>query len=322
VSPQRLLAGLVAAFLTGASCGGAHASTDPPKVVATILPIHALTASVMAGAGEPVLLRSGNASPHGYQLKPSDARALQDADVVVWVGEGLESFMARPLEELAGRARLVTLVDAPGIELLPAREGGAWEAHDHDEANHGHGGAADGHDRGVVDPHVWLSPRNAKAIVRAIAEALAAADPARAPLYAGNAERTIGAIEALDGELRAKLAPVRNRPFVVFHDAYQYLEAAYGLAAAGSITVSPDRPPGARRLAELRERIERSGAVCVFSEVLAPSPLVAGMVADAGVGTGELDPEGSATLMPGPDAYAGLMRYNVGVLADCLTRQS
>jgi zinc transport system substrate-binding protein len=314
VSPQRLLAGLVAAFLTGASSGAAQASADPPKVVATILPIHALAASVMAGVGEPVLLLRGNASPHGYQLKPSDARALQGADVVVWVGEGLESFMVGPLEGLAGRARVVTLVDAPGIELLPAREGGVWEAHDHD--------ATEQHEHGAVDPHLWLSPRNAQAIVRAIAEALEVADPARAPLYAGNAERTVGALAALDGELRAKLAPVRDRPFVVFHDAYQYLEAAYGLAAAGSITVSPDRPPGARRLAELRERIARSGAVCVFGEALAPSPLVAGMVADVGAGTGELDPEGSATLKPGPDAYAGLMRYNVGIMADCLARQS
>jgi zinc transport system substrate-binding protein len=310
---------LVAGTVAGAGFSPTLAA-EPPKVVATIPPIHSLAAALMAGAGEPALLVRGNASPHGYQLRPSEAVAIQDADVVVWVGPGLEAFMERPLGNLGAGTRVVTLLEAPGVERLPAREGGAWEAH---EAEEHHEGAEEDHGHGEHhDPHVWLSPANAQAMVRVIAATLAAADPERAALYRANEDRTVQELAALDEELEAALAPVRDKPFVVFHDAYQYLEAAYGLNAAGSITVSPDRPPSAQRLVELAEKIERSGAVCVFGEVQSASPLVGTLIADKGIGTGQLDPEGGTTVKPGPKAYAELMRRNVGVLVDCLSRSS
>jgi zinc transport system substrate-binding protein len=311
---------LVAGTLAGAVFSSA-AAAEPPRVVATIPPIHSLAAAVMAGAGEPALLVRGNASPHGYQLRPSEAAAIQDADVVVWVGPGFETFLERPLGNLGVGTRVVTLLEAPGVERLPAREGGTWEAHE-GKGEGRHAGADGDHGHGEHDPHVWLSPANAQAMVRAIAAAVTAADPERAALYRANEERTVRELAALDEELDAALAPVRGKPFIVFHDAYQYLEAAYGLNAAGSITVSPDRPPSARRLVELAEKIERSGAVCVFGEVQAASPLVGTLIADRGIGTGELDPEGRATVTPGPKAYAGLMRRNVDVLVDCLSRSS
>jgi zinc transport system substrate-binding protein len=288
------------------------AEAPPPEVVATILPVHALVAAVMQDAGEPLLLVRDNASPHDYQLKPSDARALQEAALVVRVGAGLESFLDRPLEGLAGQARILTLSEAPGMELLPAREGGAWEPHEHGQEE------AHEHEAGGIDPHVWLDPRNAEAIVRATAAALAEVDPGRAALYAANAARTAAELQALDRELAAALAPVRGRPFVVFHDAYQYVEHAYGLSAAGSITVSPDRPPGARRLAELRRKIEASGAVCVFGEARASASLVEILAQGRKLGTGALDPEGMSGIEPGPAAYSTLMRRNVEVLVRCL----
>jgi zinc transport system substrate-binding protein len=317
VRPWPLTVALVAGTLAGA--GFNSAAAEPPRVVATIPPIHSLAAAVMAGAGEPALLVWGNASPHGYQLRPSEAAAIQDADVVVWVGPSLESFMERPLGNLGAGTRVVTLLEAPGVERLPAREGGAWETRGDEEH---HEGVEEDHGHGEHDPHVWLNPANAQAMVRAIAAAVTAADPERAALYHANEERTVRELAALDKELDAALAPVRGKPFIVFHDAYQYLEAAYGLNAAGSITVSPDRPPSARRLVELAEKIERSGAVCVFGEVQAASPLVGTLIADRGIGSGELDPEGRATVTPGPKAYAGLMRRNVDVLVDCLSRSS
>jgi zinc transport system substrate-binding protein len=312
---------LVAGTLAGAGFSSASAAAEPPKVVATIPPIHSLAAAVMAGAGEPALLVRGNASPHGYQLRPSEAAAIQDADVVVWVGPGFETFMERPLGNLGAGTRVVTLLEAPGVERLPAREGGAWEARG-DETEEHHQGAEGDHGHGEHDPHAWLSPANAQAMVRAIAAAVTAADPERASLYRTNEERTVQELAALDEELDAALAPVRGKPFVVFHDAYQYLEAAYGLHAAGSITVSPDRPPSARRLVELAKKIERSGVVCIFGEVQAASPLVGTLIADGGIGTGQLDPEGGTTVTPGPKAYAELMRRNVDVLVDCLSRSS
>jgi zinc transport system substrate-binding protein len=324
VRPWPLTVALVAGTLAGTGSSPASAAAEPPKVVATIPPIHSLAAAVMAGASEPVLLVQGNASPHGYQLRPSEAAAIQGADVVVWVGSGLESFMERPLGNLGGGTRVVTLLEAAGVERLPAREGGAWEAHEAEAEEHHEAGEGEreDHGHGEHDPHVWLSPANARAMVRAIAAALAAADPERAALYRANEERTVAELAALDAELKAALAPVRGKPFVVFHDAYQYLEAAYGLNAAGSITVSPDRPPSARRLVELAEKIDRSGAVCVFGEVRTASPLVGTLIAGRGIGTGQLDPEGGTTVTPGPKAYTELMRRNVDVLVDCLSRPS
>jgi zinc transport system substrate-binding protein len=321
VRPWPLLVALVAGTPAGTGFSLSPASAaEPPRVVATIPPIHSLAAAVMAGAGEPALLVQGNASPHGYQLRPSEAAAIQDADVVVWVGPGFETFLERPLGNLGTGTRVVTLLEASGVERLPAREGGAWQAHGHEE--HHEGAEEDHHSHGEHDPHAWLKPANAQAMVRAIAAAVAAADPERAALYRTNEQRVVQELAALDEELDAALAPVRGKPFVVFHDAYQYLEAAYGLDAAGSITVSPDRPPSARRLVELAEEIERSGAVCVFGEVQAASPLVGTLVAGRGIGTGRLDPEGGATVTPGPNAYAELMRRNVGVLVGCLSRSS
>ncbi|MEK0081719.1 zinc ABC transporter substrate-binding protein [Benzoatithermus flavus] len=314
--PTMLLGTLLA---WGCPVGAAKAGQrEAPKVVATILPIHALVATVMQGAGEPVLLVHGNVSPHDYQLKPSDARALQEADVVVRVGPRLEAFLERGLDGLARKARVVTLMEAPGVRLLPAREGGVWEPHEHEDAETaGHADHGEG-----MDPHIWLDPANAEAMVRAIAAVLGEVDLERAALYATNAERATGELAALDQELRSALAPVRGKPFIVFHDAYQYLERAYDLTAAGSITVSPDQPPGARRLAELRRKIEESGAVCVFGEARTPSPLVATLAQGRNVGTGELDPEGIAGIDPGPEAYARLMRRNVDTLVRCLSAGS
>jgi len=201
-----------------------------PRVVASIPPVHALVAGVMAGVGEPELLMRGGGSPHAYSLRPSQALALREAEVVFWVGEALETFLEKPLQSLAGGARVVELLEAPGVQLLPVRAGGAWEGEGHHggEQTAGAGPGAEGHDHGGVNPHVWLDPANASALVTAIATALSRADPAHRAAYAANAGRLRSALADLDAELRARLAPVRARPFVVFHDAYAYLEQAYG----------------------------------------------------------------------------------------------
>lgn len=303
----------------------AAAAQDAPRVVATIPPIHALTAAVQEGRGEPALLVRGNASPHGYQLRPSDARSLKEADLVVWVGPALETFLERPLASLGDKPMVLTLMEADGVELLEAREGGAWDPeHGHAEAGAHHRGeeehAAEEHDHGAHDPHIWLSPANARAIVAAVAASLSAVDPAGAALYRANAERAQTDLAQLDAELRAAFAPVRGKPFVVFHDAYRYLEEAYGLGAVGSITVSPDRPPSARRMTELAEVVRESGAVCVFGEVQTRSPLAASLAEDLGLRLGELDPIGGDGEGTGYAAYAAMMRRNAAAIVECLSR--
>jgi zinc transport system substrate-binding protein len=295
---------LAAAGLGAAVLGWRPAAADI-AVVASIKPVHSLVASVMAGAGAPALV-AGRGDPHGHQLRPSEGRLLADADLVFWVGGRLEGYLVRPLETLAGPARVVTLARAPGVRLLPARAGGVW----------GPGALNSGtSDPEAWDPHLWLDPNNAKAMVAAIAAALAAADPGRAALYEENARDATARLDELDRALNDRLAPVRAVPFIVFHDAFQYLERRYGLAALGALMVSPDHPPGPRRLAEIRERM--AGARCAFREPGQSSRLLDVVTEGSGAAAGVLDPEGVG-LAPGPGLYFDLMERLADALRACL----
>lgn len=287
---------------------------EPPRVVASILPLHALAASVMEGVASPSLLVPAGASPHTFQLKPSEARKLQEADIVLWVGQSLETFLEKPLRTLPKRATVVEVAALPGVETLRVREGGVWAEHDHD---HGHKHA--GGDRGAeIDGHLWLDPMNGAAIVRALGELLAERDPERADLYRSNARSEVDRLEELDRALAARLAAVKDKPFVVFHDAYQYFEKRYGLSAAGSITVSPERQPSAKRLAALRRTIRERGAVCVFTEPQFKAPIVASVVEGTGARAAMLDPVGAPPLQPGPEAYRTLLGNLAEDLVGCL----
>lgn len=286
-----------------------------PEVVASIMPVHALVAGVMEGIGVPAIVVRGAASPHSYALKPSEARLLDRARIVFWIGPIYETFLDKTLKTLAGKATVVALMRAPGVTLLETRESGVWEGDDH---GHGQGHATSSkHADDETDGHLFLDPANAKAMTRSIADTLAKADPAKAARYASNAAQLLARIDALDGELRTILAPAREKPYLVFHDAYQYFEKRYGLEAAGSITVTPDRRPGARRLTALRKKVASAEAVCVFSEPQFEPSLVKTVTQGTTARTGVLDPLG-ADLTPGPDAYFTMMHNLAKAFADCL----
>jgi zinc transport system substrate-binding protein len=303
-SPAWLLALLLAA---------APAAADPPRVVASIKPVHSLVAAVMDGVAVPELLVPGNASPHVYSLRPSDARRLEAAELVLWVGPVYESFLAKPLAALGEKARIVTLSQAEGIAMLPARGGGAWDAHEHGPAHrHAHGAAHDDD-----DGHLWLDPENGKAIVGIAVAALSALDPANAARYAGNGDRARGEIDALDARIEARLAPFGTTPFIVFHDAYQYFERRYGLRAAGSLTVSAEQKPGARRVREIRARIEQAGAACVFAEPQFEPSIIDTIIAGTKARSAVLDPLG-AGLPEGPTLYGAMLDRLAASLAGCL----
>jgi zinc transport system substrate-binding protein len=317
----RVLA--AAAGLAAAIAGAPAGAAEAPRVVASILPIHALVAGVMRGVGRPVLLLKGGASPHTYALKPSDAQALASARVIVWIGEDLEQFLVRPLKTLGRRAHKVELMEAKGVALLKARRGGIWGEHRHGHEEHGehHGKEEHGehHGHGEVDAHLWLDPRNAKAMTAAIATALIKADRANAATYLANAARLAEKLDALDRELDRAVAPVRAAPFVVFHDAYQYFERRYRLNAAGAITLDPGRTPGARRLAAIRKTIRTRKARCVFAEPQFQPRLVTTVIEDTGARAATLDPLG-AGIPPGEEAYFTLMRRLAADLVGCLKR--
>jgi zinc transport system substrate-binding protein len=286
--------------------GAGTAAAQAPRVVASIAPVHALVAGVMQGVGTPDLIVRGYGSPHGYQMRPSDARSLDRADVVFWIGAPLETFLQRPLRSLAGRARVVGLLAVEGMTLYAARAGGAWDPVEPAERP------------GASDPHIWLDPGNARRIVAAVVRTLGEVDPAHRATYRANGAALSRRLEALDDELRRRLAPVRAVPYVVFHDSYQYLEKRYGLNAVGSITVGPDRAPGARRLRTLRARLAELGARCVFREPQFRSALVDTIVEGTAAGGAMLDPLG-AGFPPGAEAYFQMMTANAAAIVDCLS---
>ena len=299
---------------------GGVAAEEALTVVASIKPIHSLVAGVMEGVGTPELLIGGSGSPHRYALRPSQARSLANADVVFWVGEGLETFLSRPIEALSDEARVVSLGALDTLTTHPARGGGIWGEHtangsaDHLEDYQGYAELAH-HDH--VDMHLWLDPRNGRAMVDAIAAALAAADPGHAGTYESNAKRLDASLVRLDAELADRLTPVRDRPFVVFHDAYQYFEDHYGLNAVGAITIDPVRKPGAGRLRAIRTKLAELGAVCVFAEPQFEPALVETVVEGTGAKAGTLDPLG-AELEAGSTHYEQLLRSLSEGLLSCL----
>jgi ABC-type Zn2+ transport system substrate-binding protein/surface adhesin len=500
------------------------------KVIASIKPVHSLVAAVMEGVGKPELLVEGAGSPHTYSLKPSQAKKLQEADLVFWMSHDLEAFLENSIEGIAANATSVPLMDAHGLIKLDFREGGAFDAHAHDEhddhddhkdhdehghndhddhkkddhddhghddhddhkkddhghddhddhkkddhddhghddhAGHGHGDHAfewagvfelsagtykwsfakvdgayadpamkmaivasdhiedseeaaeamlesddtnssvnndvlrvsdkaytlnfddtkdmtvftvkiekdgaytfftehmpfefeasehffkdlagadvepiaqepdmghhdehhgehahkghddhDDHGHHGTDPHVWLDPVNAKAMIHEIEEALIEADPANASAYEANAEAMMSKLDNLVAEIDAELQPVKGRGYVVFHDAYQYFENRFGVSAVGSITVSPEVLPGAERVAELREKVRNLDATCVFSEPQFEPKLVMTITENTNAGTGVLDPLG-ASIDDGPELYFTLIRNMAKSLKDCLLK--
>jgi zinc transport system substrate-binding protein len=306
---------LIAAF--GLGTAGRAAADEAPAVVVSIKPVHSLVAGVMAGVGEPALLVQGAGSEHSYSLRPSQARALDQAEVVFWMGETMETFLIKPLQVLSGNAKVVALWQSPGLTLLPTREGGMWEEHDHgDEHAEAHDDEHE-HAHGETDMHVWLDPSNAKVLAAAIATTLSDADPANASTYQTNAARLDQRLDELDRLLQGKLAAVAERPYVVFHDAYQYFEHRYGVSAVGAITINPTVPPGAQRLGEIRERLEQLDAACVFAEPQFEPALVDTLIEGTSAGKGVLDPLGAA-LEEGPDQYFGLMHGLADSLVTCL----
>ncbi|MFN3745190.1 MAG: zinc ABC transporter substrate-binding protein [Hyphomicrobiaceae bacterium] len=303
----------------GLAFTGNAARADDLNVVATIKPIHSIAAAVMAGVAEPKLLIDGAASPHTFSLKPSDAKALAAARVVFRVSDGLEPFMIKVIKSLPKTVQVVTLQEAPGLTLHKMRSGGTFEDHDHGHNQgkrdkHGH---SHGHDKSAVDGHIWLDPANAATLAVRMAEVLGKAHPAGADRFKANAEAFGREVAALSAELEAKTKPLTGKPFVVFHDAYQYFERRFGLEAAGSVTVSPDVAPSARRLSALRRKINELKAVCVFSEPQFEPRLIVTITEKTKAKRGVLDPLG-VSIPAGPAHYATLLRNLAADFESCL----
>ena len=314
------------------------------KVVASIKPIHSLASYLMDGVGKPKLIVDGYASPHGFSLKPSHAKMLQEADIVFWVGEDIENFLVKPLGSIAKNAEKIELLDIKGLKKLKFRERNVFEGHDdhghkeddhddhakkeddhddhdHDkkEKEHGHDDHGhddehkeDGHDdhgheghaHGEYDPHIWLDPMNAKVILSEMAEHLIENDQKNEAKYKANLKKAHKDLDKLTKKVKSEL----NKDFksIVFHDAYQYFEKRFGINILGAFTVNTDVMPGAEQLAEIREIIEHDKVSCIFSEPQFNPDIIKAVAKDTNVATGVIDPLG-ATLNPGKDLYFDLI---------------
>jgi len=321
---------LLTLSLTATLMGGT-AFADAPRVAVDIAPVHSLVARVMDGVGTPDLIVQPGASPHEYSLRPSEATALQNADLVFWIGPDLTPWLTDTIETLAPDAAVTELLEADGTIELAFREGALFEAHDHDDEDHddhadeeaGHDDhddeetGHDEHDDGAHDPHAWLSPQNAMTWLNVIAGQLSAADPENAGSYFANAAAGRTEIEALIDEVTATLDPVRDGQFVVFHDAYQYFESDFDFPASGAISIGDASDPSPARIAEIQGRIAEQGINCVLAEPQFNPGLVATVLDGTQAQTGILDPLGS-DLEPGPALYPQLIRNLSTALAGCM----
>ena len=284
------------------------------KVVATIKPIHSLASYLMDGVAKPDLIVDGYASPHGFALKPSHAKMIQNADIIFWVGEDIESFLEKPLKTIAKKAEKIELMEIKDLTKLKFRERNIFEEHDHGHKEddhdddhkkeghdeHGH----EGHAHGEYDPHIWLDPMNAKVILSEMAEHLIENDPKNEAKYKANLKKAHKDLDKLTKKVKSEL----NKDFksIVFHDAYQYFEERFGINILGAFTVNTDVMPGAEQLAEIREVIEHDKVSCIFSEPQFNPDIIKAVAKDTNVATGVIDPLG-ATLNPGKDLYFDLI---------------
>lgn len=305
---------------TLAILAAAPAFAQAPQVVVDTPVTASLVSQVTGDGGTVSVLLPQGASVHHHQMRPSDARNLQAADLLIWTGPELTPWLERSAATLGGDAAQLRLLEVADTHRRPYGDGQAHDDHG-DDHGHDHGHDHDhGHGGGAVDPHAWLDPDNARTWLAAIAEALATADPANRDAYADNARAAADRIAALDRALQARLAPHAEAGFVVFHDAYGYFTDHFGLKPAIAVSLGDATAPSAARLSAIRARIVDTGATCAFPEYGSDPRLMDTVAEGTGLRMGgELSPEGSA-LPPGPDLYASLMTAMAERLEACLSK--
>lgn len=335
------------------------ALAEVPRVVTDLPPVHSLVAQVMGDLGTPELLLDQGASEHDLQLRPSQAAALEDAALVVWIGPELTPSLARALDGLGDADRTLGLLAVEGTHLQDFAEDGAHgredhghdhaqdagkghddhghddhghddHGHGHDDHGHGHDDHADhstdaeghdhaGHSHEGTDPHAWLDPANARLWLGVIADRLATLDPANADTYRANAAAAQAGVDALEAEVAAQMAAIADRPAIVFHDAYGYFAGHFGVTITGSVLLGDATPAGAARLAALREATEGGAVACVFPEAQHDAAPAEQLAEGTGARLGAALDPVGSTLEPGPALYPALMRGLAGALSDCLS---
>ena len=324
-------------------------ASETTGVVTTIQPINSLVGAVIGNTGKTISLIPAEISPHEHKLKPSDTKKLQNANIIFFVSDHLEYSLAKVLDKLPKNIKIINLMEESGIKHLAIRDNEAWERHDH---HHGHGDhddrdkhakkhddhdhdkhakkhddhdhdkhakKHDDHDDHEIkdDVHIWLSPDNAVKIIKKVNKELSLYFPENTKTYNKNANQVIKKINQLKVELKNELSGIKDKPYVVFHDAYQYFETSFGLNAVGSIALEGDVASAPKQISFIKNKIVKSKASCVFQEPQFDSKLVKIVVEGTNAQIGTLDPLG-VNIKSGENFYLQLLKNMAKSLKNCL----
>ena len=277
-----------------------HAPSELPVVLATTRPLHSIAAFVTDGVTEARLLIDGSISPHVFQLKPSHIRAVRDASIVLWAGEGVERFIPSMLKNFATDTATIELAALPEVVTYHSRGSGDEHTHNHES----------------IDYHLWTHPANAELLAFTLAEQLALLDDANAETYRSNAKTFAAELNVAVKDIKELLAVAQGKNYLIYHDSLQYFEKAFGLGEAIIVTAQPQVQAGAKRIRKLQAEAEANNAGCILSEVQFRSPAIDVLARDLNVQTVKIDPLASA-LDSGPSLYIKWMRQTAESIAGC-----
>ena len=298
-------------------------ATETTGVISTIQPINSLVSAVIGNTGKTISIIPAEQSPHDFKLKPSDVKVLQNGNIIFYVSNHLESSVTKVFKNLPKNIKLINLMKESGINHLAIRDNAAWERHDHHGDDHDdhdkHGKKHDDHDdhEKEDDVHIWLSPDNAIKIVQKVNKVLSLYFPENSKIYNDNTTKFIDKIRNLKIELIKELSPIKNKPYIVFHDAYQYFEKTFELNAVGSIALEGDIASSPKQISFIKDKIIKSKASCVFQEPQFDSKLVKIVLEGTNAKTGTLDPHG-VNITGNKDFYLQLLKNMAKSLKECL----
>ncbi len=292
----RRLLGLSAllAILLALPMAPLQAADGGLKVVVSIKPIHSILSGLMKGVETPVLLVGAGETPYAHEITPEQARQLAQADLVIWAGPELEKFLVQPLEQLAGNAQVVTLLDSEALKILPSR----W-------------------DEEKRDPYFWLDSRNMLILIDELTRLLIERDPVRTHLYRRNRDAIFKKVAELDRRLEYGYRGLKGGVILEYYDTLQYFEQAYALKVGGVLSPSPDVPVSAERLLKEHTRLKEGGYACVLTEAGMKMPEWSILMQDVTVNTAELDSFGTR-FQPGEELYLQVMEYNTRQIKGCV----
>lgn len=324
----------------GGTSGQAAAPADKLKVETSFYPMYEFARQVGGDLADVELLVPAGTEPHDWEPTPKDIAKISEADLLVYNGAGMESWVDQVLNAASGGGPAVVEASA-GIDIMEGSEDGHEHGHEHDAAaeeghdhehdeaaaeeghDHEHDAAAEeghDHDHGGLDPHVWLSPRLAIEEVRGIEAAFAKADPGNADRFKSNADAYVAKLEALDKEFASGFADTKRKDFITQHAAFGYLARDYGLTQVPIAGLSPDQEPSAQEMAEIVEFAKANDVKTIFFETLVSSKVAATIATEIGARTAVLNPLEGLTeeeTAAGQD-YLSVMRTNLQQLQSAL----